>query len=131
MGALRVCVCNSCKKEYDIAFGTGLDSITLKFVQGIYACEECESWEISLFDVSRLSQKERTEIYDDVLKENPELKYIIDKIIDFKPEKECPNCKKTMKAFFDLKIEGTSIFPKLICKECRTELSYKYSGLWD
>ena len=131
MGTLRVFICNSCKKEYDIAFGAGLDSITLKFVRSIYACEKCGNWEVVLLDVSKISQKERTELYEKALKDAPSLKYIIDSIADFKLEKECPNCKNIMKALPDIKIDGTSIFPKLICKECKSELSYKYSGLWD
>lgn len=131
MGILRGCICSKCKKKYEFAFGCGYFSIPFQFVSTIYACEKCGYWENAYLESGKLSKSERRNLNKKYLKEYPIAKCFVKKIKVIDSEKKCPFCNTIMKAKQDLIIKDNTIFPKLICKECKSELNYAWTELWD
>lgn len=131
MGMLYTLSCKTCNKNTDLGLGCGYYSMTFKYVKSIYVCSKCGFYETADIDVSELSLEERTKMYEDLSKDDEYAKEIIKGITDLDKNKKCPECNDSMKAYWDLKLQEQSVFPRITCKDCKSELKVIFGGLWD
>lgn len=131
MGMIYKLSCETCNKDTDLFLGCGYFSMTYKFAKSIYVCSKCGFYETADIDISKLSFEERTKMYERLYKEDEFAKDIIKGITDLDKNKKCPECNNPMKAYGDLKLENQSVYPKITCKDCKSELKVRSGGHWD
>ena len=126
-------ICKNCKEEYHVSLGEGMLSFFCDFKKILYVCPGCNNWEIANVDNKEYLNPELRKEFKEILKKNASdyWKEIIDEVEQVDHNKKCTNCGSIMKVYEDIKVNGKSSTPTLVCKKCKSKLSFDSVYCWD